>query len=139
MKFASLKVSKWRRGQSQGQRRRRKGADRQTDSLHRSLFQLMSQWNERTQQVSLKPPTVGHPAVDWLVCGLWEELGYWRWLTENDLCVFWPTEVIICCCTEGSQRASLDCCSLCPFIMNWADVNRAIQRLRKPVDNCQSK
>lgn len=45
-------------------------ASRQKDLLHWSLFQLVSQWNGRTQQVSLKPQSL----FSGLVGGFWEVL-----------------------------------------------------------------
>lgn len=43
-----------------------RGARRQTDLLHWSLFQLMSQWNGRTQQVSLKPQSAAQSTGWWI-------------------------------------------------------------------------
>lgn len=80
-------------------------------------------------------PGVGHLAAllvvqlfDWLVRGFWEALnkGLWEVTDRKWLHVLHVlAQVIRCCCTEGSQRPSLDCSSVSPLIMIWADVNRA--------------
>lgn len=96
---------------SQGQTWRGWCKGLQTHSLHWSLFQVMSQWNGRPQQVSLKPQSQS-------VCVFWEELynkrvtgGGWQKMTSECFC---PQRLLyVVAMMDHSGSAWTAACSVC--------------------------
>ena len=94
----------------------------------------MSQWNGRTQQVSLKPQSRASCSVDWLV-DFWEALnrgvigGGWQKMTS--VC-FGQQRLLYVRAHKGPARSIR-------LLWGWADVNRAVCQSKYCLVDCRWK